>query len=208
MSELPKFTGDVPTPREIKEARLAANLTRPEAGALVYVGPYTWQKWEYEGDNPDYGRKMHKAYWELFLMKASLRSSKSKVSSTRPTSLAYLPEKKLAGAIKVIERMPENTDEEKLKRARARWVLVLLRETKFSLAKIVGLTMGGLLHLPEFTSMAEELALYRSAYGLPDTVDERDTLPAVMRLVESERERHMTRAGLHLVVQQITGANN
>lgn len=53
-----------PSPAEIRAARIAEGLSKPEAAALVYVTPRAWGYWE-SGD-----RKMGLAYWELFLLKA------------------------------------------------------------------------------------------------------------------------------------------
>lgn len=52
-----------PNPNEIKEARQAAGLTQTQAAKLVHVVLSSWQRWE-AGE-----RKMHPAYWELFLIK-------------------------------------------------------------------------------------------------------------------------------------------
>lgn len=52
-----------PSSAEIREARQAAGLSQSAAGALVYVGVRTWQKWEL-GE-----RAMMPAVWELFLLK-------------------------------------------------------------------------------------------------------------------------------------------
>jgi putative transcriptional regulator len=52
-----------PSPEEITAARLAANLTQTQAGALVYSALRTWQQWE-AGE-----RRMHPAFWELFNLK-------------------------------------------------------------------------------------------------------------------------------------------
>lgn len=54
-----------PSPDEVKNARNSVGLSQQEAGALVYVGTRTWQKWEY-GE-----RKMHPAFWELFILKTA-----------------------------------------------------------------------------------------------------------------------------------------
>jgi len=53
-----------PAPAEIRAARERAGLTQTEAGALVHTAVRTWQQWE-AGD-----RRMHPAYWELFLIKS------------------------------------------------------------------------------------------------------------------------------------------
>lgn len=58
-----------PTPDKVRAAREAAGLTQAEAGALVYVGYRTWQKWEHGS------RAMHRAYWELFRLKSGLDCS-------------------------------------------------------------------------------------------------------------------------------------
>lgn len=53
-----------PAPHEIKEARLAADLTQATAARLVYSSLNAWSQWE-RGE-----RKMHPAIWELFLIKS------------------------------------------------------------------------------------------------------------------------------------------
>lgn len=55
--------GANPTPEQIVEARLAANLTQTEAAALIYCTLRGWQDWE--GGQ----RRMHPAFWELWRMK-------------------------------------------------------------------------------------------------------------------------------------------
>jgi DNA (cytosine-5)-methyltransferase 1 len=56
-----------PSPVEIRAAREAAGLTQTEAGALIYAALITWQQWE-AGK-----RRMHAAFWELFLRKVAER---------------------------------------------------------------------------------------------------------------------------------------
>lgn len=53
----------MPSPAEIKEARVAAGLTQTQAAALVGVQPRAWRYWEVGG------RKMSGAVWELFQIK-------------------------------------------------------------------------------------------------------------------------------------------
>jgi DNA-binding transcriptional regulator YiaG len=60
-----------PTPAEVVAARGAAGLSQTAAGALVHTPCRTWQQWE-AGD-----RRMHPAFWELFLLKS--RSKKSAI---------------------------------------------------------------------------------------------------------------------------------
>ena len=52
-----------PTTAQIHEARQRAGLTQSAAGALVHSSERAWRKWE-KGE-----RKMHRAIWELFVMK-------------------------------------------------------------------------------------------------------------------------------------------
>ena len=52
-----------PSAAEIRAARVAADMTQTEAGALVHTSCRSWQQWE-AGD-----RRMHPAFWELFLGK-------------------------------------------------------------------------------------------------------------------------------------------
>ena len=53
----------MPSPHEIRAARLRAGLTQAQAAALVGVQPRAWRYWE------GGGRKMTAAVWELFLIK-------------------------------------------------------------------------------------------------------------------------------------------
>lgn len=52
-----------PKPREILEARLAANLTQTQAAEMIHSTLRTWQDWE-AGI-----ARMHPGLWELFLTK-------------------------------------------------------------------------------------------------------------------------------------------
>jgi len=53
----------IPTPKQIRQARLNAGLTQTAAAALIYKKLRTWQQWE-AGD-----REMDPAFWELFKIK-------------------------------------------------------------------------------------------------------------------------------------------
>ena len=55
-----------PTPAQIRQAREAAGLTQTAAGQLVHSTCRVWQQWE-AGD-----RRMHPAFFELFVIKAGL----------------------------------------------------------------------------------------------------------------------------------------
>ncbi len=52
-----------PDPAEVRSARLAAGLTQGAAGELIHCAARSWQDWE-AGE-----RRMHPAFWELFLSK-------------------------------------------------------------------------------------------------------------------------------------------
>lgn len=52
-----------PTPDQIATARTAAGLGKTASAALVHSTYRVWLQWE-SGD-----RKMHPAFWELFLLK-------------------------------------------------------------------------------------------------------------------------------------------
>jgi len=54
------LTYPIPTPAEIRAARLAAGLTQSQAADLVCSKLRTWQQWE-AGD-----RGMHPGLWKLF----------------------------------------------------------------------------------------------------------------------------------------------
>jgi DNA (cytosine-5)-methyltransferase 1 len=55
-----------PAPAKIRAARLKSGLTQIEAAALINCEQTTWFKWE-SGE-----RKMHPAFWELFIIKTSV----------------------------------------------------------------------------------------------------------------------------------------
>lgn len=55
---------DIPTPAEIRTVRESCVLTQTQAADLVHAKCRTWQQWE-AGD-----RRMHVAFWELFLLKS------------------------------------------------------------------------------------------------------------------------------------------
>ena len=56
-----------PTPDDIFGERFNARLTQTAAAALLHTSCRAWQQWE-AGD-----RRMHPAFWELFLIKAQAR---------------------------------------------------------------------------------------------------------------------------------------
>lgn len=58
-----------PTPGEIRSARDAAGLSAAQAGALVHTTGRVFQQWA-AGD-----RRMHPAFWELFLLKIRSKSA-------------------------------------------------------------------------------------------------------------------------------------
>lgn len=61
--------GRTPTPEEIKKARALAGLTQPQAADVIGVTTSGWARWE--GNE----RRMHPAFWELFLIKTGLKES-------------------------------------------------------------------------------------------------------------------------------------
>jgi DNA-binding transcriptional regulator YiaG len=61
-----------PPPADIIAAREAAGLTQTEAAELVHSALRTWQQWEAE-PGTDGHRRMHPAFWELFLIKTAAR---------------------------------------------------------------------------------------------------------------------------------------
>jgi DNA-binding transcriptional regulator YiaG len=58
-----------PTPEEIRAARDAAGLSSAEAGALLHTTGRVFQQWA-AGE-----RRMHPAFWELFLLKSRSKSA-------------------------------------------------------------------------------------------------------------------------------------
>lgn len=63
-----KITIESPKPIELKALRKSLNLTQDEAASIVHVDIRTWQKWESNDWNKNH-RKMHPAFYELFLLK-------------------------------------------------------------------------------------------------------------------------------------------
>lgn len=61
--------GTTPTAEMILLAREAAGLTQEAAALVVYTSWRTWQDWE-RGE-----RRMHPAFWELFLLKTGARAT-------------------------------------------------------------------------------------------------------------------------------------
>jgi len=55
-----------PTVDQIKTTRQSLGLTQSAAARLIYVDPSAWSHWE-SGKTP-----MHRAFWELFLIKSGL----------------------------------------------------------------------------------------------------------------------------------------
>ena len=65
----PKGPFSNPPPEAVRAARETAGLSQTEAGALLHTTCRTWQQWE-AGD-----RRMHPAFWELFLLKSRSKSA-------------------------------------------------------------------------------------------------------------------------------------
>lgn len=57
-----------PTPEQIKNARLAAQMTQKQAAETIGVNLATWQKYEYGISS------MHSAFFELFLLKTGQKT--------------------------------------------------------------------------------------------------------------------------------------
>lgn len=60
----------MPSPAQVREARLKAGLTQSAAAELVYVDRVTWARWE--GSKTASARPMPLSLWELFRHKAGL----------------------------------------------------------------------------------------------------------------------------------------
>ena len=60
----PKGPSSNPAPSAIRGVREDAKLSQTEAARMIHSSLSAWQKWE-QGD-----RRMHPAFWELFLLKA------------------------------------------------------------------------------------------------------------------------------------------
>jgi len=64
-----------PTPSEIRQARELAGLSQTAAAELVHSTCRSWQQWEAKVGTGTH-RKMHLAFWELFLIKLKKRKTK------------------------------------------------------------------------------------------------------------------------------------
>ena len=60
-----------PLPATIRRAREIAGLTQSQAAALLYTTGHVWSQWETDPANVS-SRRMHPAFWELFLTKTKL----------------------------------------------------------------------------------------------------------------------------------------
>ena len=65
-----KNADGVPSVQEIKQARHAAGLTQAESAQLVHTGRRSWEQWETDSSNLKYHRRMHPAFFELYLLKS------------------------------------------------------------------------------------------------------------------------------------------
>ncbi|MFS8368379.1 helix-turn-helix domain-containing protein [Acetobacter oryzifermentans] len=57
-----------PEPTEIKQARSTVGMTQEQAAAVVHSTKRVWYQWEAGL------RRMHPAFWELFLIKTTKRN--------------------------------------------------------------------------------------------------------------------------------------
>jgi putative transcriptional regulator len=55
--------GSTPSPDEIRAAREAAGLSRPDAARLIHATGRTWEKWELGA------QRMHPGLWALFQLR-------------------------------------------------------------------------------------------------------------------------------------------
>lgn len=62
-----------PLPATIRRAREIAGLTQSQAAALLYTTGHVWSQWETDPANVS-SRRLHPAFWELFLIKSGLRN--------------------------------------------------------------------------------------------------------------------------------------
>jgi len=61
-----------PLPATIKRGRELAGLTQAQAAALLFTSARVWAQWESETATVSH-RRMHPAFFELFLIKTKLR---------------------------------------------------------------------------------------------------------------------------------------
>ena len=60
-----------PLPSTIKRGRELAGLTQAQAAALLFTSARVWAQWESETATVSH-RRMHPAFWLLFLMRTGL----------------------------------------------------------------------------------------------------------------------------------------
>jgi len=60
-----------PLPATIKRGRELAGLTQAQAAALLFTSARVWAQWESETATVSH-RRLHPAFWELFLIKTGL----------------------------------------------------------------------------------------------------------------------------------------
>lgn len=75
--------GRAPTAAQVRAARKAAGLSQTQAAALLWTTLRHWQQWEYEGDNPVVGRKMHPALFDLLRL-LTKQATVAQVRKERP----------------------------------------------------------------------------------------------------------------------------
>ena len=60
-----------PAPSEVRAAREAAKHTPAQAAAMIYSTASTWEEWEKEQSER---RRMHPAFFELYLLKTNQKT--------------------------------------------------------------------------------------------------------------------------------------
>lgn len=93
-----------PTPKEIREARIASDLTQKACADMCLVTVNSWARYE-QGK-----MQMSPPIWELFIMKVAQLSLQANVTGKSKDPNALTPEEK-----KLFDDMLANWDEEALK---------------------------------------------------------------------------------------------
>lgn len=194
-----------PIPEEIKDSRLHAGLSQTAAAKVVFATLSSWQQWEYDGDDQTRRRRMHPAFYELFMMKTGQSQLKvidvKETENVKPRLVKGASQASMVRMMKKVESLPKETSHELQSYARTRWLLVLLSYTGLSLAKIAKLKMSDFIEDAFAHDLRDELNLYRRHMNLPEAIATNDNCPAIIKF--GNESEFMSRAGLHLIIKPI-----
>ena len=194
-----------PSPAEIKASRLIAGISQTNASKIISSTLSSWQQWEYEGDDQTRSRRMHPAFYELFLIKTGqmeVNLVETQVTeNVKPRLVKGASEASVNRMMRKVEELPKETAHEMQSYARTRWLLVLLVYTGLSLAKISKLKMSDFIEDAFAYDIRDELKRYRSHMNLPEKIEPDDRTPAMIKF--GNESEFMSRAGLHLIIKPI-----